>query len=101
MCFQTSSLVKSRIRRAPGALVCKRQGDGRPCSTLGLRVSLHGCSKRSGQVGQALIEYVIVFALIGMALSVMWSLISSLAGFEAVRFIVHMTYSGWADFLLG
>jgi hypothetical protein len=83
-----------------GAPVLRVQDDVKRCSMLGKLRRLHGCSVSRQQSGQGSIEYVIAFAFIGVALSLLWRLISSLAGTEsAFRWVVHVTYSGWADFL--
>jgi hypothetical protein len=57
--------------------------------------------KPSGS-GQALIEFALVFALIGIALSLTWSLISSLAASHQVSiswWLVHLVYGGGLDWM--
>lgn len=58
-------------------------------------------SKPNGS-GQALVEFVIVFAAIGAALSLIWLLISSLAAELSVTpawWLVHMVYAGGLDWM--
>lgn len=55
---------------------------------------------KRNESGQGLIEYALVFCGIGVVLSALWQLISSLGISEVMRAVVHVTYGGWADFLL-
>ncbi len=95
LCFQGSRMAKSKIQRARGVPVLPEQGDVRQCSLKERLQRLHSCCRSSGQHGQGLMEYALVFALIGVALSLLWQSITSLGGTEFLLAVVRATYSGY------
>lgn len=102
MCFQDSRMAKSRTQRARGVPVLPAQDDVRRCSLSGRLQQLHSCFESNAQHGQGLIEFAIVFGFIGIALSLIWSLISSLAadqGVSPVWWLMHVVYGGGLDWM--
>lgn len=93
--------AQSRMIRVLGVLVFRRLSGVSSCCQSGGNRSLVGWSG-SLQRGQGLIEYVIVFGLVAIMLSTMWSGICSLAGAHSwAVWLIHVTYGGWADWLAG
>lgn len=102
LCFHGLRMTPSRTLRVPGVPRLPRQDDAERCSTRVRLQQLHSCSRNSKQLGQGLIEFALVFGFIGIALSSIWLLISSLAaehGVSPVWWLVHLVYSGWLDWI--
>jgi hypothetical protein len=102
LCFQDSRMAKSRTRRARGAPVLPRQDDVKKCSELGRFLTSQSFFRSKLQHGQGFIEFAIVFGFIGIALSLIWSLISSLAadqGVSPVWWLMHVVYGGGLDWM--